>query len=283
MNHAYLEAERFHLTRSVAHLSLTSRKHHPADARRTGRSRSSRLRDRVVGALMPQQRPNDACHLGGQRHHDGVGMGARQQTAQPGAKPRIAPAPRRQRRAGTLDQVLAQVAAPALGDTEQPWLASGGRLPPKCAAHVMRPAAGSIATTQAGKVAAQVMTVSRRIRRRKTTLPVASSPNTLQLFLPSSIPSTDTGMNFAPPQTIRCRETTTLRVGGGPSIKRGLGLWYRPHERRPKHQAPRGLRHERPPLRPAPDARKHPRLQSRASLYRGYATVRRTGRRQGLR
>ncbi len=42
------------------------------------------------------------------------------------------------------------------------------------------------------------VTVSRRIRRRTTTLPVASRPTTLQLFLPRSIPRTDTFVTLAP-------------------------------------------------------------------------------------
>jgi len=37
--------------------------------------------------------------------------------------------------------------------------------------------------------------------------------------------------------------------------KGGLGSWYRPHERWPKHQGPRRLRRARPSLRPAPDPR----------------------------
>lgn len=37
--------------------------------------------------------------------------------------------------------------------------------------------------------------------------------------------------------------------------KGGPGSWYRPHQRRPQHQAPRRLRRSGPPLRPAPDAR----------------------------
>jgi Putative transposase of IS4/5 family (DUF4096) len=47
------------------------------------------------------------------------------------------------------------------------------------------------------------------------------------------------------------------RFIAAPAVEKGgLGSWYRPHERRTQHQAPRGLRREGPPLRPAPDARK---------------------------
>ena len=41
-------------------------------------------------------------------------------------------------------------------------------------------------------------------------------------------------------------------AGGG---KGGAWPWYRPHQRRPQHQAPRRLRQSGSPLRPAPDAR----------------------------
>lgn len=51
------------------------------------------------------------------------------------------------------------------------------------------------------RVAAYVMTISRHIRRLTTTLPVASRPTTLQLFLPRSVPRTDRLMPFAPSST----------------------------------------------------------------------------------
>lgn len=57
------------------------------------------------------------------------------------------------------------------------------------------------------------------------------------------------------PQTNRCHRITTVRIRGEPSIKGGLGSWYRPHERRTQHQAPCPLRRARTSLRPAPDAR----------------------------
>lgn len=57
---------------------------------------------------------------------------------------------------------------------------------------------GWMTPVEYASAAAYVMTVSRRIRRRTTTLPVASSPTTLQLFLPRSIPRTGTSMTFAP-------------------------------------------------------------------------------------
>src|ERR1700732_4871761 len=41
-------------------------------------------------------------------------------------------------------------------------------------------------------LAARATMLSRRIRRRSTTRPVGSSPTTLQLFLPKSIPRTST-------------------------------------------------------------------------------------------
>ncbi len=52
------------------------------------------------------------------------------------------------------------------------------------------PQHASIATTHPGNFAPKAITVSRRIRRRSTTRPAASSPTRLQLFLPRSIPST---------------------------------------------------------------------------------------------
>jgi len=65
--------------------------------------------------------------------------------------------------------------------------------------------------------------------------------------------------------------------------KGGSGSWHRPHQGRPEHQAPRGLRRERSTCRPAPDPRQRPRLQSRSARHRRHAPARRTGRRQGLR
>src|SRR5215472_8775779 len=44
--------------------------------------------------------------------------------------------------------------------------------------------------TQRGIPAASLITPSLRSRRRRTTRPAASSPTTLQLFLPRSIPNT---------------------------------------------------------------------------------------------
>ena len=52
------------------------------------------------------------------------------------------------------------------------------------------PQHASMATMQAGSFAPKAIRLSRRIRRRSTTRPVASSPTRLQLFLPRSIPRT---------------------------------------------------------------------------------------------
>lgn len=66
------------------------------------------------------------------------------------------------------------------------------------------PRQASIATTQAGSLAPKVITISRRMRRRSTTRPVASSPTKLRLFLPGSIPGTVIVMAPLRPSWRRC-------------------------------------------------------------------------------
>ena len=70
-----------HIGRLSGPLLLTFHRHHPAGARCIGRSRSRRSCGHLVGALMTQQCLDDARHLGRQRHHDRIGMRARQQAA----------------------------------------------------------------------------------------------------------------------------------------------------------------------------------------------------------
>jgi hypothetical protein len=55
----------------------------------------------------------------------------------------------------------------------------------------LRDPLASIPTTQAGSFSASPINVSRLILRRITTAPDASSPTTLQTFLPTSMPSTE--------------------------------------------------------------------------------------------
>src|SRR4051794_37373866 len=74
-----------------------------------------------------------------------------------------------------------------------------------------------MATTHAGNFAAQAMTVSRRIRRRRTTFPALSRPTTLQLFLPRSTPRT--AISMAQLLLDRHQSTARCSVRGGPFIR----------------------------------------------------------------
>src|SRR5215218_5815183 len=76
------------------------------------------------------------------------------------------------------------------------------------------PQQASIPTTQRGSPAANLMTPSRLRRRRRTTRPAASSPTTLQLFLPRSIPSTAICMVFAPAYPVAPQSSAARRRGG---------------------------------------------------------------------
>src|SRR3954469_24615310 len=78
-----------------------------------------------------------------------------------------------------------------------------------------------MATTQAGSLAANANTVSRRIRRFITTLPAASSPTTLQLFLPRSMPRTAICMDPLLPLLRRSANLQRSTSGEGRAIHKG--------------------------------------------------------------
>ena len=73
----------------------------------------------LVDAPVAQQRPDDAGHLGCQRHDRRVRMSPCEQPTQPLAKMRIALPQRRHRGSRTLDKRLAQVLAAPLSDAHE--------------------------------------------------------------------------------------------------------------------------------------------------------------------
>ena len=74
------------------------------------------------------------------------------------------------------------------------------------------------------------------------------------------------------------------RSTAAPEVEKGgLGPWYQPHKRWPRHQAPRRLRRQGPPALPDAHAGQRPRLLSCPALHRGPAAQRRSRRRQRLR
>jgi len=96
----------------------------------------------------------------------------------------------------------------------------------------------SIATMQVGSLAEKAITLSRRMRRRTTTLPDASSPTKLQLFLPRSIPRT--AICMGPLHSSVTRPRLHRGWGKGRAIhKGGLPASHRSLAGRPDVQAPR--------------------------------------------
>src|ERR1700691_2045262 len=77
-------------------------------------------------------------------------------------------------------------------------------------ANVMGAQHASIPTTQAGSFSANPINVSRLILRRMTTAPDASSPTTLQTFLPRSMPRTEISI----PSSSRFAGEPTTPEGG---------------------------------------------------------------------
>ena len=93
----------------------------------------------LVDIAVSEQRPHGAGHLGRHGYHGRVEMRPREQPAEPDARRCVSRFQRRQRCPSALDQHLAEVLAPPLGDAEELRPAAGRRSSPVAARGRARP------------------------------------------------------------------------------------------------------------------------------------------------
>ena len=79
--------------------------------------------------LSPQHRPGDPGKLVGEGDNSDIAMGASEQPFCPSAERRVALGDIGQRRAGSVDQLSAQISVATLADPAQRRFAAGGELP----------------------------------------------------------------------------------------------------------------------------------------------------------